>query len=167
MTSIFKVLHRLEDGLLALLLGSLIVLASTQIVMRNLFDTGLVWVDPLLRILVLWLSLLGAAVAAREHKHIQIDAITRLLSENAVMLIGAAVDQFSAWVCLIIAWYGFGWIQLDYADEITSFIGVPAWMLEVIIPVSFALIGCRFFLHSMLGVKAFLQRKKDDEETEQ
>ena len=165
MAATIKVLHRLEDGLLVLLLSALILLASTQIVMRNLFDTGLVWVDPLLRVLVLWLGLMGAAVAAREHKHIQIDVLTRLLSQNAVILIGIAVNQFSAWVCLIIAWYGLSWIRLDYADGITSFIGLPAWLLEIIIPVSFAIIGCRFFLHSILGFISFLQRDRISEES--
>ena len=158
MSTAIKTLHRLEDSLLVLLLGSLILLASTQIILRNLFDTGLVWADPLLRVMVLWLGLMGATVAAREHKHIQIDVLTRLFSKNASLLVQSTVDQFSAWVCLIIAWHGARWIQLDYADEITSFIGVPAWILEIIIPISFAIIGLRFFIQSIHNGWRFLKR---------
>lgn len=158
MHSAIKTLHRLEDSLLVLLLGCLILLASTQIILRNLFDTGLVWVDPLLRVMVLWLGLLGAAVAAREHKHIQIDVLTRLFNKNASLLVQITVDQFSAWVCLIVAWHGARWIQLDYADAITSFIGIPAWILEIIIPISFAVIGIRFFIQSVHTGWRFLKR---------
>ena len=56
-------LGRLEDALLVALLGVLLLLASTQILLRNLFDAGLTWADPLLRVLVLWLGLLGARVS--------------------------------------------------------------------------------------------------------
>jgi len=157
-SSVIKTLHRLEDSLLVLLLGSLVVMASTQIILRNLFDTGLVWVDPLLRVIVLWLGLLGATVAAREHKHIQIDVLTRLLSQNTVLLLQFVIDQFSAWVCLVIAWHGARWVQLDYEDGITSFIGVPAWILEIIIPISFGIIGLRFFIQSIYAGWHFQKR---------
>ena len=73
MRTIIQYLHRLEDSLLVGLLSLLIILASAQIFMRNVLDTGIVWIDPLLRVMVLWLSLIGAAVAARELKHIQIE----------------------------------------------------------------------------------------------
>ncbi len=71
-------LHRAEDGLLALLLAVMIVLAGTQILMRNLFDSGFVWIDPLLRVLVLWFGLIGATVATRHNKHIRIDLLSTL-----------------------------------------------------------------------------------------
>jgi len=160
MLAVTRFLHRLEDSLLVILLTMLILLASTQIFLRNLFDTGLVWVDPLLRVVVLWLGLIGAAVAAREHKHIQIDVLTRLLSKKILLPVQATVDQFGAWVCLIIAWYGAGWIQLDYTDQINSFIGVPAWMLEIIIPISFGIIGVRYFSHSMQSLWQYFRQDK-------
>ncbi len=149
MTSILRYLHRLEDSLLVVLLSLLIVLASTQILLRNLFDTGLVWIDPLLRVMVLWLGLIGATVAAREQKHIQIDVLTRLLNPKIFLVVQTGVYLFSAGVCLVIAWTGARWIQLDFEDQITSFIGPPAWSLEVVIPISFGIIGSRFLLHSL------------------
>lgn len=149
MRTLLDNLHRIEDGLLVLLLGTMIVLASTQIALRNLFDFGLVWADPLLRVMVLWLGLIGASVATRENRHIQIDLLTRFLNEKSLLLLHAVINQFSAWVCLIIAWYGAVWIQFDYVDEVPSFIGIPAWMLEVIIPIAFTMIGFRYLLQSV------------------
>ena len=141
-------LHRAEDGLLALLLTTMIVLAGTQILMRNLFDSGFVWIDPLLRVLVLWLGLIGATVASRHNKHIRIDLLSRYFSRNTHRLIQAMVGQVSACTCLAIAWYGMGWIRLDYADSVTAFAGIPAWSVEIIVPLAFALIGIRYFLLS-------------------
>ena len=42
-----RALRRLEDGVLALLLASMIAIAAYQVVARNLFDTGLMWGDAL------------------------------------------------------------------------------------------------------------------------
>ena len=95
-------LHRAEDGLLALLLTLMIVLAGTQILMRNLFDSGFVWIDPLLRALVLWVGLVGATVATRHNKHIRIDLLSQYFRRNTVRLIEVVVSQVSAWTCLLV-----------------------------------------------------------------
>jgi len=148
-------LHRAEDGLLVILLSSMIVLAGTQIFLRNFFDSGFVWIDPLLRILVLWLGLVGATVASRHNKHIRIDLLSRYFERNTHRLIQALVGQVSTWTCLVIAWYGFDWIKLDYADGMTSFAGLPAWAVEIIVPLAFALIGLRYLLRSLLWARRY------------
>jgi len=153
-------LHRAEDGLLVFLLSAMILLAATQIVLRNFLDSGFVWIDPLLRVLVLWLGLIGATVATRNNKHIRIDLLSKLFSRNTHRLIQSVIGQISAWTCLVIAWYGFKWIQMDFEDGVTSFAGVPAWMLEVIIPVTFALIGLRYLIMSVGWAQLYLRHIK-------
>ncbi len=156
-----KRLHRAEDALLAILLTTMILLASTQILLRNFWDSGIVWIDPMLRVLVLWLGLTGATVATRDNKHIRIDLLSRYFDENAHLLIQSFVGQVSAWTCLVVAWYGFKWIHLDYLDGLTSFAGIPAWMLEVIIPLSFTLIGVRYLIMSVCWARLYLRHRKD------
>ena len=53
-----------EDALIVVLLGGLILFSSAQILLRNLFSIGFTWGDGLTRLAVLWLALLGAPVAA-------------------------------------------------------------------------------------------------------
>lgn len=153
-------LHRAEDALLVFLLSAMILLAASQIVLRNVLDSGFVWIDPLLRVLVLWLGLIGATVATRNNKHIRIDLLSKLFSRNTHRLIQSVIGQISAWTCLVIAWYGFKWIQMDFADGVTSFAGIPAWMLEVIIPVTFALIGLRYLIMSVGWAQLYLRHIK-------
>ena len=155
-----KRLHRAEDALLVLLLSAMIVLAGTQILLRNFFDSGFVWIDPLLRVLVLWLGLIGATVATRNNRHIRIDLLSKLFSRNTHRLIQSIIGQVSAWTCLVVAWYGFKWIQMDYADGVTSFAGIPAWLLEVIIPLTFALIGLRYLIMSVCWARLYLRHIK-------
>jgi TRAP-type C4-dicarboxylate transport system permease small subunit len=71
---------RVEDLILATLLGAMIVLAVWQIVQRNLFGNGFVWTDELLRLLVLWLTMVGSIIASRNDHHIRMDLLINLLS---------------------------------------------------------------------------------------
>ena len=172
MSSWIQRLHRFEDALLVILLSAMILLAGTQILLRNLLDTGFVWIDPLLRVLVLWLGLLGATVATRHNKHIKIDVLTRFFSRNRLRLIQAIVGQISACTCLVVAVYGFQWVRYDYADAgeptlravvddyadgLVAFAGIPAWMLEAVIPFSFALIGLRYLYLSWFWARLYLR----------
>jgi C4-dicarboxylate transporter DctQ subunit len=160
MRLLVKSVHRIEDILLVVLLSSMITLASTQIILRNLFDSGLVWADPLLRIMVLWLGLIGATVASRNNRHIRIDLISRFFTKTTHLLIQAFIGLFTAWVCLVIAWYGATWVMLDYSDNMVGVIGIPAWILEIIVPFAFALIGLRYFLFSVRWGALYLRRVK-------
>ena len=49
---------------------------------------------------------------------------------------------------------------MDYVDGITSFAGIPAWMLEVIIPLTFALIGLRYLIMSFSWGQLYLRHIK-------
>ena len=60
---LIRVIDRLEDWLLVSMLAAMVVLAVTQIVYRNVAGGGVAWIDPLLRMLVLWVALSGAVIA--------------------------------------------------------------------------------------------------------
>jgi TRAP-type C4-dicarboxylate transport system permease small subunit len=160
MRVLVKSVHRFEDILLVVLLSSMILLASTQIILRNLFEFGLVWADPLLRIMVLWLGMIGATVASRDNRHIHIDLISHFFNKTSYLLIQTFVGQFTSWVCLLVAWNGAYWVRLDFADGLTGILGIPAWAFEIIIPITFALIGIRYFLFSLRWGSLYLRRVK-------
>ncbi|MEW8298423.1 MAG: TRAP transporter small permease subunit, partial [Candidatus Thiodiazotropha sp.] len=90
-----------EDGLTVLLLSATILLAASQILLRNFFDSGLIWADPTLRIMVLWLALLGAIAATRENRHIRIDLFSHRLSKRSQSILSLINNLFSAVVCAI------------------------------------------------------------------
>ena len=150
-----RTIHILEDSLLITLLVSMIFLSSGQIVLRNFFDIGIIWIDPLLRVLVLWTALIGATVASRKNKHIRIDLISRVFSKKAHLVIQVFIGFFTSIVCAIIAWYGAQWVLMDYQDKLKGFADIPSWMLEIIIPVAFGLIAIRYFMLSICWIGLF------------
>ncbi len=144
-----RVFHIVENAALVLSLVVMLLLAIAQILLRNIFDSGIFWADSFMRTLVLWVALLGAMVASREHNHINIDAISRYLSPGIQTVVASIVAAFSGMICSILAWFSYQFVLLDYEDQTVAFAAVPGWMTEVIIPIAFVVIACRFFEESV------------------
>jgi TRAP-type C4-dicarboxylate transport system permease small subunit len=143
-SSLLRLLLRIEDGLLVVLLGGMILLASAQILLRNLFDTGLVWGDPVLRVLVLWLTMFGAMAATREHHHIHIDLFGRFFSPRLRSLVQGLTDLFAGFVCALLAWHSGRFVWFEFLDGGMLFGALPAWLCESVMPLGFGIMSLRF-----------------------
>jgi len=141
-----KTINAVEDGFLVVILSSMIILAVSQIVSRNLFGEGVVWIDPLLRTLVLWVGLSGAVVATRFDNHIKIDVFAKYFPAHVLKYIQRFVYLFTLSICLLIAWHAARFVYSEYEYGTVAFSGMPAWLTALIIPVSFVLIALRYAL---------------------
>jgi TRAP-type C4-dicarboxylate transport system permease small subunit len=139
-------LHRAEDGLLAFALVLLLLLSVAQIVMRTFLDTGWVWAEPASRTLVLWLAMLGALAATREHKHIAIDALPRLFAPTWRRAVWALTQVFAAAICAAMAWYCWQLVSMEREAPVPLFGALPSWAGMLILPLGFGLMALRFAL---------------------
>ena len=151
------ILYRVEDSILVGLLLLMITMAVLQIFLRNLFHTGIVWSDILVRILVLWVGLAGAMVASRQGNHINIDIMDRFLPERAKVVVNFVVEVFTASICAIVAYYSLQFVQMEFADGGMAFAKVPAWLCEAIIPFAFLVIAIRYVLLSIINLKRIVK----------
>jgi TRAP-type C4-dicarboxylate transport system permease small subunit len=135
-----------ENAFLLTLLTAMLALGASQIVLRNFLGGGLAWADEALRIMVLWLALIGAVAASRDDRHISIDVASRILPPKARALVAAAVNLFTAVVCGALAWYAWDFVldSREYEDQLLG--GLPAWWFQVVMPVAFLLIAYRYLL---------------------
>jgi TRAP-type C4-dicarboxylate transport system permease small subunit len=153
-----QALHKVEDLLLAILLTAMILLACLQILLRNFLDAGIAWADPSLRILVLWLGLLGALAASRADEHISIDLLSRYLTPRTTSWTRALTSLFTAAVCGVVAYHSLRFVHLEFVDGLSSFAGLPNWSLEAVIPFVFALIALRYGLQFVARMKGLMIR---------
>ena len=147
------IIYRIEDLILVGLLLLMIVMSVLQIFLRNFFAAGIVWSDVMVRVLVLWVGLIGAMVASRHGNHINIDIMDRYLSPRAKIIANCVVELFTAIVCLVVAYYSLQFVQMEFVDGSESFAKVPAWVCEAIIPFAFMVISLRYFLLSLINFK--------------
>jgi len=144
LAKIGRITGLMEDALLVLILSVMIIIAVSQILLRNYFDIGLVWGDSLLRALVLWVGLLGAIVASRTENHISIDLLSRFLSPRIKIIANIITDIFTVVVCIVVSYYSYRFVKLDFDADISTFGDLPAWIIELILPLGFAVIALRY-----------------------
>ena len=150
---LLRVTAFVEDALLVLILAAMVVLSATQIVLRNLFDGAILWADPMLRVGVLWVGMIGAMVATRGDKQISVDAVSRFLPPRMKARVRVVTDLFTAVVSAVVAWSAYRLVLDDRAAGVTAVAFVPVWMCEIVIPIAFAIIAIRYLLYAVKHAK--------------
>lgn len=156
-----RVIALLEDSILVLVLAAMVVLAVAQILLRNVFSSGIVWGDALLRVMVLWVGMLGAMVATRDDRQITIDVLARVLPVRAKGAVRVLTDVFTCAVCAFLAWCGWRLILMDRLDGSMAFASVPVWVCELILPVAFAIIAWRYLVHAVMHLRQALRGEEE------
>lgn len=138
MLSPAKHLSKWLEGVLALLLGALLLLACTQIILRSGANTTLLWIDPMLRYLVLWSGFVGAILASLQGKHIAIDMSSLLLPKKYRGILAFAVSTVSALTCYGLLWASWLFIISEKEYGGAGLLGVASWIWNLIFPITFA-----------------------------
>lgn len=163
MRSVFKAeeyLVKAEKSAVVALIFSMVALSFMQVLLRLFFHSGIVWLDPLLRHMVLWAGLLGSGLAARYSHHFALETFVKFApkSLHRPLEIFAAVFTAAASALLFYASYKF--IRDEFAAGSVAFYinhyAVKGGWAVIIIPGAFALIG----IHTLIGIF----RPKDHEE---
>ena len=123
-------LNKVEEGTLALLLVSMTLLVFAEVVLRFVFNTGVLWIQELTLHLSAWFVLLGVSYGIKVGAHIGVDAVVKLLPEREHRI--ASVIAILG--CLVYcALYLFG--SWEYLSKMYSIgvgledVSVPHWLI--------------------------------------
>lgn len=113
------------------------------------------------RYALVWAAVLGASIATREHRHIAVDAIVKLLekraAERAVLWAGIVV---AALTTVIVAYLAFaGWVLYESAPIQTresAALRIPIRWVAIALPLGFGIMTLRFFGTALSGTLAAL-----------
>lgn len=100
---LLELIGRLERLIGVLLLSTIVVSITVQVITRYLFGQPLVWVEELAGYCFLWGVFLGAAVGMKELRHIRIDTFVSRLSARPQALWRALTWGIATACCVIIA----------------------------------------------------------------
>ena len=132
-----------EELVANLALAAMVLLPLAEIVVRPVLSGGIPGSIPFVQHLTLWVGLLGAALAAREGKLIALATATfipagrrRHVAEIFAAFVGSSVST-------ILATGAYDLMLLDMEDGTTIAAGVPVWIAQLVLPLSFAVIALR------------------------
>ena len=149
-----KLLDRLEEYLLAVMLPSMVVIVFLGTMGRY---TGLLswpWYEEAARYLMVWMVFLGAAVAAKQNSHFAVEILFLLTPARfhkylrLIILIG--VVFFTALVTgLAVKFVG----RLQAMGQTSPALELPVWAIYSAIPVGLALMCLRAIQHYVHDVR--------------
>jgi len=153
-------LARIEGWLIIVFLWCMVIFTFIQVCLRGLYTHGhlqwanslmghLDWSEPFVRLLVLWLTFLGASLVTRENNHIKIDLFSSLLPAKFLPVRGFILSIVCVIISALMMKVSIDYIKMEKEFGGTIFAHFPAWIGELIIPAGFALILFRFMLKAM------------------
>lgn len=157
-------LKRINDWtvwLLKILLVALFTLLALDVLWgvasRHLLGGQASWSEEVARLLMVWLALLGAALVARENKHLGMDTLARSLSPDAArlatILTQVVILSFAAWV---MAWGGFELVSERFTrGQLLPSLGISKAWFYLALPIS----GVLITLYSVETLWSLLRRE--------
>jgi C4-dicarboxylate transporter DctQ subunit len=126
----FTWFHRLEEGLIALLLAVMTLITFTQVVARYVFNYSFVWALELVTFLFGFLIFLGMSYGVRVGSHIGVDALVKALKPGPARVVGALAAALCLAYSIIIFIGSWRYVAKMYEIGIMSEdLPIPQWVL--------------------------------------
>jgi C4-dicarboxylate transporter, DctM subunit len=137
-----RALVRFEDLVASSALLVMVLLPLSEIVARRVFGRGIPGSGPIVQHLTLWVGFLGAAIAAREGKLLALATGTFIRGawRRAADILASA---YGACAAVVLAFGGWQMAVIERESGTQIGAGIPAWITQLVLPVSFALIALR------------------------
>ncbi len=153
--TLWRVVHAVEDALLALALAGILAIPLAEMVLRSLFASSLPGGNTLTQHLTLLVSMAGGALAAREARLLTISQGFAGLRAPWGVVCEVFRAGFSAGVAGILAWAGWQFLLFERGGGLVIAFGIPVWVPQIALALGFAVIALRLVRH---GGKTFASR---------
>lgn len=109
-------MHAFLKVMLVIIFAVMTIIASVQIFYRFVLLNPLTWTDEICRYCLIWVTLLGVAVAAERKSHISIDFIRNIVPAKAMPILEKFWNICSIVFCAFVIYYGFELAELNMAQ---------------------------------------------------
>jgi len=141
-----------EKSLVVLLIFAMVGMSFAQVLLRLLLHSGIVWLDPLMRHMVVWAGLTGAALAARYCRHFALEVFVKFAPRALHRPLEILAGLFTIAASSLLFYAAYKFIKDEFAAGSVAFyinrLAVSAGWSEIIIPAAFALIA----FHTLIGL---------------
>ncbi len=154
-------IEKIENALIVFFLSVLILLAFFEIPLSKFIPMNSS--ETLLRHLVLWIGFLGATLATRQERHINIDVLSRFLKGRAKNMCQILTNLFSMSITAVLTYASLLVIKdsKEFGETIIIFMETPTWILQLIFVFGFGLMSFRFLLKSLNLIQNLNQESQE------
>ena len=142
-TGIRKWLRQGENLLVSLALAAMVLLPLTEVVLRKMFQTGIVGASAFLQHFTLVIGLMGGALAARDGRLLSLSTLTNFLHGRWRTFARIFSGTFAAAVTVFLCLGAWQFVMAEKAGEQILAYNIPTWTVQLILPLGFAAIALR------------------------
>ncbi|MGI9236919.1 MAG: TRAP transporter small permease [Woeseiaceae bacterium] len=140
-----SIVNRLEEGILAFLLAFMTLLTFIQVVLRYVFNSGIVWSLEATTYSFAALVLFGMSYGVRTKTHIAVDLFTRRMPRQVRYYVGlVAIVACVAYALLMLYGSSVFVSRLFTLGNLARDVPLPKWLLTATMPLGFTLLAYRF-----------------------
>jgi TRAP-type C4-dicarboxylate transport system permease small subunit len=157
-------LRRIADELAALICAFLIVATTAAVIVYQQGIT-IVWLDDLLRALLIWLVYIGSVSLCFDNDHIAMDAVYQKMPPPLRRLVDLVVALLGIGLCAYITKFGLDSMlqEVEYGTLLASGY-LPSWPQTLAIPLCFALMTVAYLSYLVVLVTGRRRTRSDGEE---
>ncbi len=139
-----KVLNQLEEGIISLLLAAMTLEVFVEVIMRYVFNKGILWGTELTLHLGAWMVLFGASYGVKVGSHIGVDAFIRILPPGARRAVSVLSVILALCYCglLIVGSWGYLHKMFVIGIELQD-IPVQRWIAHSILLIGYVMLSWR------------------------
>jgi len=138
-------LARGENLVLTFMLAAMVLLPLLEILLRKVFQTGLSGSTQFVQHLTLIVGMLGGAIAAREGRLLSVGSLDMLIKGRARLLARGVSHSVAGVVAVFLVVATLQFVQAEKGAGKTMAYGIPAWVIQLVLPIGFALVAIRIF----------------------
>ncbi len=126
---------RLDEALAALAMALICAISLANVVVRYLTDVSFAFTEEFSVFLLVFMTLVGSAVAFATDGHIRIVFFRNLLSKPRRRILDAVALLLAALLFAMVLYYGalFTWDEWQY-EETSPGLGYPTWIYSIWLP---------------------------------
>lgn len=160
-----KIFDRIIDALANfanMLMAFIVVLITTEVILRYFFNTGVLWASEVTEDCMLWMTFLASAWVLRKEGHVIVDLIPSRMKPRHRALLYAILSIIGIAICLVYTYYGTT-TTIDLYQRhrtLSTLLRPQAWALYMIIPIGSALLTIQFYRRTNKFMREYINLGK-------
>lgn len=140
-----RVLSRIEEILVCVLLVAASLLTFIQVVMRYGLGTTFSWGEELIINMLIWGGLIGSSLALRMGIHIGVDVFVKKFPPRVAKALTLLALTISLGFCAVLAVLSIRFVIFQMGGGQTSIgLDIPMWIPYLCLPIAFGLMTLRY-----------------------
>ena len=147
MKTIWKILDKMIDTLLAIGILGIVLMCLAEIIARNLFKFSIAWSGEAARYLFVFVVFIGASALTRDRDFICMDLLKDKIRTDIQYYYNLALDIILLLFAIVLIYSGYGMVQAN-AMQVSAAMGLPKSVIYGVMPIS----GCLISIYDLRNI---------------